>query len=72
MDNSTGAEVREVLLKVLTGDDVSGTVLHALHGLGLIHKRANVKKKINKDVWYSNPSSNYELTAKGLSRLQGE
>jgi hypothetical protein len=73
MDNSESSELkREVLLKVLTGDDVRGAVLHALCNLGLIRKRADAPKRKGMDSWYANPTTDYELTAKGLRRLQGD
>jgi hypothetical protein len=73
MDNSQSAEsVREVLLKVLIGEDMSDTVLHALVNLGLIRKRADAKKRVGIEAWLEDPVTDFELTAKGLSRLQGD
>ena len=73
MDNSESSELkREVLLKVLTGDEVSRTVLHTLCNLGLIRRRGSVKKKVDTKAWYGLPVTDFELTAKGLRRLQGD
>jgi len=72
MDNAQSAEVRETLLKVLTGDDVGRTVLHTLQQLGLIRRRESAPKRVNLDWWYTDPSTNYELTPKGLRRIQGD
>jgi hypothetical protein len=73
MDNSQSAEsVREVLLKVLIGEDMSDTVLHALVNLGLIRKRADAKKRVGVEAWLEDPVTDFELTAKGLARLRGE
>lgn len=74
MDNNQGAEdVREFLLKVLTGDNELGySVKHALRNLGLIRKRADAPNRVGMDAWYQDHISDYELTAKGLARLQGE
>lgn len=73
MDNSeSAASVREMLLKVLTGDKVSASVLHTLAHLGLIKKRGGVKKKVDIEAWIDNPVAHFELTAKGLRRIKGE
>ena len=74
MDNPKSAEdVKEVLLKVLTGDDEIGySVKHTLRNLGLICKRADAPNRVGMDAWYQDHISDYELTAKGLARLQGE
>jgi hypothetical protein len=73
MDNSESAELkREFLLKVLTGEDMSDTVLHALVNLGLIRKRADAKKRVGVEAWLEDPVTDFELTAKGLRRLQGD
>lgn len=73
MDNSESSELkREFLLKVLTGEDMSQTVLHALCNLGLVRKRADAKKRVGVEAWLEDPTTDYELTAKGLRRLQGD
>ena len=60
------------MLKVLTGDKVSASVLHTLAHLGLIKKRGGVKKKVDIEAWIDNPVAHFELTAKGLRRLKGD
>jgi hypothetical protein len=74
MDNPKNAEiVRETLMKVLIGDsNIQGATIHALCNLGLIKKRAEGKKKVGIDAWLASPVTHFELTAKGLSRLQGD
>ena len=73
MDNSqSAAYVRETLFKVLTGEDMSDTVLHALVNLGLIKKRADAKKRVGVEAWLEDPVTDFELTAKGLRRIQGD
>ena len=73
MDNSESSELkREFLLKVLTGEDMSQTVLHALCNLGLIRKRADAKKRVGVEAWLEDPVTDFELTAKGLRRIKGE
>ena len=74
MDNLQSTELtKELLLKVLTGDrDISATMLHTLAHLGLIKKRAEGKNKVGIDAWLASPVTHFELTAKGLRRLQGE
>ena len=71
MDNSESAELkREVLLKVLIGEEISQSVMHALYDLGLIRRRADAPKRIGS--WFDYPITDFELTAKGLARLQGD
>ena len=70
MDNSQGAELkREALMKVLIGDEIGTTMLTTLLQFGLIRKRS-IKAK-GMDAWILGPTSNYELTQKGLDRLNG-
>jgi uncharacterized protein YjhX (UPF0386 family) len=73
MDNPKSAEiVKEALFKVLTGEDMSQNILHALRQHGLIKKRADAKKRVGVEAWLEDPTTDFELTAKGLSRLQGD
>ena len=73
MDNSQSSELtKEVLLKVLTGDEVGYAVMHALRQQGLIRLRDNAPKRVGIDAWRDDPVTDFELTAKGLARLQGE
>jgi predicted transcriptional regulator len=60
MDNSEGAILkRETLLKVMVGDEVGETMLTTLLQFGLIRLKKNVTEE------------GYELTPKGLDRLNG-
>lgn len=74
MDNSQSSELtREMLLKVLTGDNEIGyAVMHALRQQGLIRLRDNAPKRVGIDALRDDPVTDFELTAKGLARLQGE
>lgn len=76
MDNRKGTEMsgedkREALLKVLTGDEVGVAVLTALIQLGLIKTKDGIKDRIGLEAWYPQPTTQYELTKKGLERLNG-
>lgn len=74
MDNSQGAELkREVLLKVLINDEsISRGLLSSLQQLGLIRRRADAPKRVGIDAWRGDSVTDFELTAKGLARLQGD
>jgi hypothetical protein len=73
MDNAQSAELREVLLKVLTGDDDIGySVKHSLRNLGLIRRRADAPNRVGMDAWFQDHITDYELTPKGLRRIQGD
>lgn len=72
MDNSQGSGIaREVLMKVLIGDEVGSAMKTALLQFGMIRKRKDVKKRVGIDAWVEEPISDYELTEKGLERLNG-
>ena len=74
MDNSESSELkREVLLKVLIGDEsISRGLLSTLQQLGLIRKRADSPKRNGRDAWLKDLVTDFELTPKGLARLQGD
>lgn len=74
MDNmESAAYVRETLLKVLIGDEgLTDGVLISLQHLGLIKKRADAPKRVGIDAWLDDPVTDFELTAKGLRRIQGD
>lgn len=72
MDNSQGSGIaREVLMKVLIGDEVGYAMKTTLLQFGMIRKRKDVKKRVGVDAWMEEPMSDYELTEKGLERLNG-
>lgn len=69
MDNTQGAELkREALMKVLTGDEIGVAMTTALLQTGLIRNRA---KKVGMSYWLTGSVTEYELTEKGLERLNG-
>lgn len=73
MDNSQSSELtREMLLKVLTGDRVSPSVMHALRQHSLIRIREDAQERTGLDTWLERPVTDFKLTAKGLARLQGD
>lgn len=72
MDNSQSSGIaREVLMMVLIGDEVGYTMKTTLLQFGMIRKRKDVKKRVGIDAWVEEPISDYELTEKGLERLNG-
>ena len=72
MDNSQGSGIaREVLMKVLIGDEVGYAMKTTLLQFGMIRKRKDIKKRVGIDAWVEEPISDYELTEKGLERLNG-
>ena len=73
MDNSESSELkREMLLKVLIGEEIGDSVKLTLQQLGLIKSRADAPKRKGIQSWLTAPVTDYELTAKGLRRLQGD
>ena len=60
MDNPKSSDlVRETLLKVMIGDKVGAAMTTSLQHFGLIRHKKNVTEE------------GYELTSKGLDRLNG-
>ena len=58
MDNRKSSDIAvEALLKIMVGDEVGATMTITLHQFGLIKRIAGINK--------------YELTQKGLDRLNG-